>query len=118
MDNQNRKTCAFTGHRLHKLPGCEVDGSLKRLELIDRIEVVILTLIERMGVCHFITGMALGVDTYAAQSVLRIKNKHPHITLEAAIPCRDQEKKWSDKQKQIYYSILDRCDKITLVQEK
>ena len=46
----------------------------------------IVKLIENKGVTHFISGMALGVDIYAAEIVLNLKTKYPHITLESAIP--------------------------------
>ncbi len=118
MNKNTEKTCAFTGHRLHKLPGGGNENSRERFELIDRMEIVIVTMIEKMGVAHFITGMAIGVDTYAAECVLRIKNKYPHITLEAAIPCKGQEVKWNKKQQEKYHSILSLCDKVTVLQEK
>ena len=45
----------------------------------------IVALIENVGVTHFITGMALGVDIYAAEIVLDLKSKYPHITLELSL---------------------------------
>lgn len=118
MNISTEKTCAFTGHRLHKLPGGGNENSQTRIELIDRIETVIVTLIEKMGVTHFITGMAIGVDMYSADCVLRLKRKHPHITLEAAVPCKNQEAKWNKKQQENYNRILSMCDKITVLQDE
>jgi uncharacterized phage-like protein YoqJ len=45
--------------------------------------------------------MALGIDTLF--SLLAIENKIPFI---AAIPCKDQEKMWVQKSKDLYQSIL------------
>ena len=42
--------------------------------------------IEEHSVNHFISGMAIGVDMYAAEIVLDLKAKYPQITLEAAVP--------------------------------
>ena len=88
------KTCAFTGHRPQSL------------------------LIENEGVTHFITGMALGVDMYAAEIVLDLKSKYPHITLESAIPCETQAIKWSVASRERYYNIAAKCDKETMLQRE
>ncbi len=81
------KTCAFTGHRPQSLPFGfdESDKRCTSLKSVMRDQIV--ALIENEGVTHFITGMALGVDMYAAEIVLDLKSKYPHITLESAIPC-------------------------------
>ena len=89
------KTCAFTGHRPQSLPFGfdESDKRCTSLKSVMRGQIV--ALIENEGVTHFITGMALGVDMYAAEIVLDLKSKYPHITLESAIPCETQAIKWS-----------------------
>ena len=76
------KTCAFTGHRPQSLPFGfdESDKRCTSLKSVMRDQIV--ALIENEGVTHFITGMALGVDMYAAEIVLDLKSKYPHITLE------------------------------------
>ena len=78
------KTCAFTGHRPQSLPFGfdESDKRCASLKSVMRDQIV--ALIENEGVTHFITGMALGVDMYAAEIVLDLKSKYPHITLESA----------------------------------
>ena len=80
------KSCAFTGHRPQSLPFGfdESDKRCTSLKSVMRDQIV--ALIENEGVTHFITGMALGVDMYAAEIVLDLKSKYPHITLESAIP--------------------------------
>ena len=79
------KTCAFTGHRPQSLPFGfdESDKRCTSLKSVMRDQIV--ALIENEGVTHFITGMALGVDMYAAEIVLDLKSKYPHITLESAL---------------------------------
>lgn len=78
----------------------------------------IVALIENEGVTHFITGMALGVDMYAAEIVLDLKSKYPRITLESAIPCKTQAIKWSVASRERYYNIAAKCDKETMLQRE
>ena len=62
--------------------------------------------------------MALGVDMYAAEIVLDLKSKYPHITLESAIPCETQAIKWSVASRERYYNIAAKCDKETMLQRE
>ena len=105
------KTYVFTGHRLQHLPfGMnENDERCVRLKEIPKEEII--NLIEKEDVTHFITGMALGVDLYAAEIVLDLKARYPSITLESAIPCETQAVKWSAAQRERYYDIAAQCDK-------
>ena len=109
-------TCCFTGHRPEKL-GFEKGGAAET-ELKNRISGAILRLIQERNARHFISGMALGVDTYAAQSVLKLKEIYPDITLECAVPCRGQEKRWKKEDREVYAGILARADKVTVLQER
>ena len=108
-------TCCFTGHRPEKL-GFERGGAAET-ELKNRISGAILRLIQERGVRHFISGMALGVDTYAAQSVLELREVFPEITLECAVPCRGQEKRWKKEDRDVYADILSRADRVTVLQD-
>ena len=112
------KTCAFTGHRPQSLPFGfdESDKRCTSLKSVMRDQIV--ALIENEGVTHFITGMALGVDMYAAEIVLDLKSKYPHITLESAIPCETQAIKWSVASRERYYNIAAKCDKETMLQRE
>ena len=78
----------------------------KRQSLKSVMRDQIVALIENEGVTHFITGMALGVDMYAAEIVLDLKSKYHHITLESAIPCETQAIKWSVASRERYYNCL------------
>ena len=112
------KTCAFTGHRPQSLPFGfdESDKRCTSLKSVMRDQIV--ALIENEDVTHFITGMALGVDMYAAEIVLDLKSKYPHITLESAIPCETQAIKWSVASRERYYNIAAKCDKETMLQRE
>lgn len=110
------KTCCFTGHRPQKLGYGE--NSIQCDELKNRLEELIIELIEKEGVTHFISGVALGVDTYAAKIVLNLKTRYPDITLECAIPCENQAEKWNERDRDVYYDLISKCDKETLLQQK
>ena len=73
-------------------------------------------MIEQKNATHFISGMALGIDTYAAEIVLDLKSQFPFITLECAIPCETQAAKWSERYRNRYFGIVERCDKETMIQ--
>lgn len=89
--------CAFTGHRV-------LDSRFDE-ELLDR---VILNLI-KSGTRNFYCGMALGFDMQAAEIVLRHK-KNYDVRLCACIPCEEQNKYYSEKDKRRYENILSACD--------
>lgn len=110
------KTCCFTGHRPQKLGYGE--NSIQCDELKNRLEELIIELIEKEAVTHFISGVALGVDTYAAKIVLNLKTRYPDITLECAIPCENQAEKWNERDRDVYYDLISKCDKETLLQQK
>ena len=71
------KTCAFTGHRPKGLGYPESDGrcdALKRL-----LRLLVRRLIQEQSVTHFISGMAQGVDQYAAEIVLELKEAEQYM---------------------------------------
>ena len=73
-------------------------------------------LIEAMGVTHFISGVDLGVGQFVAEIVIDLKRDYPEVTLECVIPCEDQAANWTIVQRDRYFSIVERCDKETLLQ--
>ena len=112
--NEREHTCAFTGHREEKLPwrGDEDDvrcAALKRC-IYDAAEAVY-----RDGVTHFICGMATGCDMYFCEAVLELREEHPEITLEAAIPCEGQSKRWPAPLRRRYDRLVTECDYQTVI---
>ena len=107
-------TCCFTGHRPQKLGFAE--NSEQGIALKNKISSEILGLVSERGVRHFITGMAQGVDTYAAETVLKLRDAFPDITLECAVPCRTQSLHWSGENRRRYEDIVSRADKVSILQ--
>ena len=108
------KTVAFTGYRLQKMPfgfheDCELCADFKR-RLRNSIEMMIFE-----GYSHFISGGALGMDMFAAEAVLQLREKYPDVTLEIAIPFDDQSAKWAQEYRDREELIRQQADVITWV---
>ena len=102
--------CAFTGHRPQNLPFRFDETDERCLRLKAELRNLIVQMIEQKNVTHFISGMALGIDTYAAEMVLDLKTDFPFITLECALPCETQAAKWSERYRNRYFKIVEQCD--------
>ena len=70
------------------------------------------------GVDVFYSGMALGFDLIAAETVLSCKKKFPNIRLIACIPHYGQEARYSEKDKARYTKILKKADEQVLLSEE
>ena len=77
-----KKTCCFTGHRPQSLPFGFNENDARCYALKKALREQIIHLIEKENVTHFISGMAIGIDMYAAEIVLDLKKSYPGITLE------------------------------------
>lgn len=108
----------FTGHRPQDLYGYGDSEGTQRIKdwLMRKIDAVV----RKHKDVHFIAGGALGIDTWAAEAVLVVRDLYPQydITLEIAVPCKNQDKKWRKESKQLYREILDKADQVTMVSEK
>ncbi|MEG1516684.1 MAG: SLOG family protein [Clostridia bacterium] len=97
--------CCFTGSRPQNLSFGFDEQHPDCVRLKQLIRQEIQAFIVEQNVSHFISGMALGVDQWAAEAVLELKKIHPQITLEAAIPCETQMIKWKINQQERYFAI-------------
>lgn len=103
------KRCAFTGHRPKNLPwGCnKTDKDCQALKAVLNAQIICMV---GAGVTNFLSGMALGVDTWAAQSVLALREKNPALKLHCILPCKTQADRWPPVQQKRYYAILQQAD--------
>ena len=74
-------SCAFTGHRPKSLPWRYNESSPDCTMLKNVLAEQIKTLVDD-GVTGFISGMAQGVDLWAAQIVLDLRKKNPAMLRE------------------------------------
>ena len=100
--------CMFTGHRDIRFE----DVNTLPVWLDERIEEYIA-----LGYTDFCVGGATGFDTLAELKILEKKKKYGFIKLHLYLPCRDQDKSWTDNQKAMYRVVLEHADSINYVSE-
>ncbi len=64
------------------------------------------------GFTDFLSGMALGSDTWAAEAVLNLRKKKPALKLHCILPCKTQAEKWPVSEQERYQKILAQADSI------
>ncbi len=94
--------CCFTGHRPEKLLESEA-------EVVVRLRSAIQRAIDD-GFKTFISGMARGVDIWAAEVVLAFRKTNQDIHLICAIPHPDFEKWWSAEWQERYNAVRRQAD--------
>ena len=106
-DNARMRSCCFTGHRPEKLHwrATSVITALKA-----EIEQAITD-----GFNLFIVGMARGVDIWAAEIVLRLRNAGTPINLVCAIPYEGFELRWSAAWQERYRAILHAANQVEYI---
>jgi uncharacterized phage-like protein YoqJ len=87
---------AFTGHRPNKLGGYSPSNPTQKA-----VRAAILTFLRDEQPSKIISGMALGVDQWAAEAALELA-----IPFTAAIPFRGFDSRWSPAQKSTYRNLL------------
>ena len=109
-----QESCCFTGHRPAKLPWRYDETDLRCRALKDRIRDAVEGAYEQ-GYRHFLCGMAQGCDLYFCECVLELRQRHPDVTVEAAIPCPTQADAWPADQRERYRRLVEACDYETMV---
>ena len=67
------------------------------------------------GVTDYYTGMALGVDTWAAMAVLALRERNRAVKLHCILPCEGQEITWTIPAQVRYKYILGEADSVEYV---
>jgi len=110
-------SACFTGHRPKRFhfgyDESHEDCLKLKMKLREWIEFLVAN-----NVTMFYSGLALGVDSWAASIVLDLKKIHPNICLHAAVPFKAQASSWSSEQQKNYQAILTQCDHVTTMSEK
>ena len=99
--------CCFTGHRPEKLNRSERDIKAALHKEINQAV--------QDGFAVFITGMARGVDLWAAEIVLDLRKRNPSIKLICAIPHEGFESRWSSDWKRLYHRVKDQADLVRVI---
>lgn len=103
------QTCCFTGHR--QLP------SEEQAEIANRLERVIAALYQK-GIRYYGAGGALGFDTLAAQTVLRLRESCPGMKLILVLPCLTQTRGWRPEDVTEYERIKAQADKVVYTDQQ
>lgn len=106
-EEKRKRRCCFTGHRPQKLTRSE--AAIKA-----DLEKAILEAIEK-GYQTFITGMAYGVDIWAGEIVVRLRQHNSDLHLIAAVPFPGFESRWSRELKERYTDLLGKADLIRYI---
>lgn len=103
-----KRTVCFTGHR--KIPAHDIQNIEKQLdEIIEKLY--------QKGVIFYGAGGSYGFDMLAEKAVIRARNKHKEIKLILVLPCKDQEKYWTEDNKAAFAEIKYQADKIVYTSE-
>ena len=106
---QKSRVCSFTGHRI-------IEKNHQ-----NRINEFVMRSIEfayEKGCRLFLAGGAVGFDTIAARQVILFRMSHPDVRLRLVLPCRAQDKKWGERQKDNYDFTLSASDEVIYTSEE
>jgi len=104
-------SCAFTGHRPARFSfgNNENDERCVKLKAVLKEQIAALA---DAGIRMFYSGMAIGVDQWAAEIVLDLKRRRKDLYLAAILPCETQADRWSEKSRERYFNLLAECDDV------
>lgn len=107
QEELRKHRCCFTGHRPNKLDYSESEIKLLLEKAIDNAI--------SDGYVTFITGMAEGVDIWAAEIVLKKKKDNKDLHLICAVPHPGFEKRRSEYETEKYEDIIKNADYVTTI---
>lgn len=102
-----RYCCCFTGHRPEKL-GVEKDLVVRRLD-----EAIAAAM--GRGYTTYISGVAKGVDLWAAELVLKYRVARPDIRLVCAVPYKGFGLHWTDGHSELFARVIREADAVFYV---
>lgn len=101
--------CSFTGHR-------SISSAHKRDIVPLLVRAIEYAYSE--GCREFFSGGALGFDTLAAREVIRFKQTHPDVRLVMVLPCIDQDRAWSLREREMYSYVLKNADEAVYISDE
>ena len=107
------KMCCFTGHRPMFFPWKDDISGKDAQKLISELKCEIENAIDD-GYTKFLWGGALGVDTWAAECVMSVKEKNPNIKLAAVLPYKEYNNFVTDFR---YLNAINNSDEVIIVGE-
>ncbi len=108
------KTVCFTGHRPEKLPGYGEQNS-GLLNMLRSMLYYRIYMAAQSGYEYFISGLARGVDLWAADSVIDIQKKFPNIKLICAKPYSEHGNTFKGEDLWSLNNVLEKAHEIICV---
>ncbi len=109
LQNKRESSACFTGHRhIQELTAEQISRKIRYTveQLLDR------------GITDYYAGGALGFDMIAAITVINMKKEYPNLKLYLAIPCKNHNAMWNERDKALFERVLKRADGSVYVTEK
>lgn len=106
QEKRAHRAC-FTGHRPEKL-------DVSERSVIRRLKQEINAAFDD-GFNVFISGMARGVDIWAAEIVLQLRESGKDVKLICASPFEGFERSWSSDWKERYKSVMEKADLVRFI---
>lgn len=107
-------TVCFSGHRPEKLPHGGDENSQAMNHLKSLLYKEIYDSINE-GYTEFITGLARGIDNWAAEMIIDFKNKNNKIQLICVQPYKGYGETWHGYDKWALSHILERADEVITI---
>jgi uncharacterized phage-like protein YoqJ len=110
---------AFTGHRPPRLGGY---GAGENSPIARNVRTALGHVVDRIIAAHpegtiFMSGMAQGVDTWAAEIVIARRNSGPRgVQLTAVVPFTGHERVWPRAAQERHRAILMQADEVAIIQ--
>lgn len=87
------------------------------MKIADRLERVIIDLYQR-GIRHYKAGGAMGFDTLAARTILKLRKEYLDMELSLVLPCLTQTRGWSAEDVEEYERIKAQADNVVYTSQE
>lgn len=110
------ESVCFTGHRPQDLGGFD-EKNIENVWVKTALAKCIRGFISHFQTTEWISGGALGVDQWAAEIVLWLKeNERPDLKLIIMKPFTSQHAKWNERSQNRFLQICDYADEVIICQ--
>ncbi|MBE6839364.1 MAG: DUF1273 domain-containing protein [Ruminococcus sp.] len=107
------KTVCFSGHRPTKLP-CHDEASPETNRLKSMLYKAIYDCIDA-GYTNFVTGLAKGIDNWAADMIIEFKTKNENLRLICVKPYKNYGEDWKGYERWELFHIMEKADEVISV---
>lgn len=111
--------CCFTGYRPSKFP-FSMDREDKEYKAFENALISEIISLIKENCLVFYTGMAMGFDIIAAETVLLLKKAYPDLPIKliCVIPFEGQEDSFTSYWKERYFDVLKAADETVVLSDK